>query len=115
MPKSSLSIVHSFRYLSWLLYMSSMAVCLISLTACGVDNSPAQASDYPEYTSERASLYLSKCSLCHAAPLPSSHTAVIWPRVVERMQIRMIDKSIPPLDQQELQIIEGYLQQFAKQ
>lgn len=91
-------------------------LCALVLTACGSDfNAPAQVHDYPEAATDRASLYITKCSQCHAAPLPKVHTAIIWPRVVERMQSRMIDKNVPPLSEQELHAILEYLQQNAKQ
>lgn len=84
------------------------------LSACGSDRSE-QPRKYPDSDSPQAQLYVEKCSQCHAAPLPNVHSATIWPSVLDRMQLRMKTKYVPPLTRQEMSIILGYLQQHAKQ
>ena len=70
-------------------------------------------SDYPESNSSGAKLYLEKCGDCHAAPLPSIHSEKQWFGVVQRMQLRMTNKAIKPLNQQELAIVIDYLRKHA--
>ena len=87
------------------------------LFACSQDQKsiPLQLTDYPEYDSEPAKLYISKCSGCHAAPLPSIHSVRHWPGVLQRMQMRMKNKAVQPLNPNELAIVLDYLQQHARQ
>ena len=85
------------------------------LFACSQEqqSQPLQATDYPEHESEAAKLYVSKCSGCHAAPLPKIHTVRQWPGVVHRMQMRMKNKAVKPLTSSELTIVVDYLQKHA--
>jgi len=83
------------------------------LSACS-SGQTEQPRNYPDVGSPQAQLYVEKCSQCHAAPLPSAHSAKIWPSVLDRMQVRMKTKHVPPLSREEMSIILGYLQQHAK-
>jgi len=87
------------------------------LVACSQEpqSNPLKVTDYPEYDSEPAELYVSKCSGCHAAPLPRVHTARQWSSVVQRMQMRMKNKAVQPLTSNELAIVLDYLQKHARQ
>jgi cytochrome c5 len=73
-----------------------------------------QISDYPEYDTESAKLYISKCSGCHAAPLPGVHDIRQWAGIVQRMQMRMANKAITPLNKQELTAVVEYLEKHAR-
>ena len=86
----------------------------VVLSACGNERNE-QPRSYPDSDSPQAQLYVEKCSQCHAAPLPSVHSANMWPSVLDRMQLRMKTKHVPPLTRQEMSIILGYLQLHAKQ
>jgi len=83
---------------------------------CGTDFNPPQIqlSDYPEHESEAAVLYISKCSGCHAAPLPKIHEADQWPGIVRRMEMRMANKAIPAPSASDTAVIVEYLQAHAK-
>jgi hypothetical protein len=65
---------------------------------------------YPEADSSSAQLYLEKCTGCHNAPQPKAHTARVWSRVLQRMQVRMKAKGVTPLNNKELSTILDYLQ-----
>lgn len=69
--------------------------------------------DYPEQGSAVMQLFLAKCGDCHRAPQPSSHTATVWPGVLQRMQMRMRAKARTPLDKNEMSQILDYLQRHA--
>ena len=88
---------------------------VVVLFACSQEqqSKPLKATDYPEHESESAKLYVSKCSGCHAAPLPKIHTKRHWPGVVQRMQMRMKNKAIQPLNSNEIAIVVSYLQKHA--
>lgn len=88
---------------------------VLSLLACTEQAPTVQLTveDYPEYDSDAARLYLTKCGDCHAAPLPSIHPASQWPGVVQRMQFRMTSKAMRELNDYERETIVGYLQKHA--
>ena len=101
---------------SWSL---AVVVCLMLATVIGCDADfshpqQIQMSDYPEHETETAKLYVSKCSGCHAAPLPTIHDAGQWPSIVRRMEMRMNNKAVQPPNAEETAIIIGYLQKHAK-
>jgi hypothetical protein len=79
------------------------------LTACS-DTTPPSPVEYPEMESEGAQLLVQRCSICHAAPKPSLHMASHWPRVLERMQMRMSSKAQMPLKPKEFSVLLDYLQ-----
>lgn len=96
-----------------------VAVLVVLLVMLQIGCSEQQAgktlspSDYPEYNTSAAKLYLEKCGNCHAAPLPSIHSEKQWFGVVQRMQLRMTNKAIKPLNQQESAVIIDYLRKHA--
>jgi len=73
-----------------------------------------QFTDYPEHETEAAKLYIAKCSGCHAAPLPNIHDVRQWSGVVQRMQMRMANKALQPLNEQELATVIDYLEKHAR-
>ncbi|WP_455223177.1 hypothetical protein, partial [Kaarinaea lacus] len=89
-----------------------MIIVAVVGAGCGADFNPPQVqlSDYPEHESEAAILYVSKCSGCHAAPLPKIHEADQWPGIVRRMDMRMANKAIQPPSAEDTAVIISYLQ-----
>jgi hypothetical protein len=91
-----------------------MTAIVVSTLGCG--NRPAeQPRHYPEPDSPQAALYLAKCGQCHGAPMPSAHTANVWPSILDRMQIHIKANNASPVSREEMSIILGYLQQNAQQ
>jgi hypothetical protein len=84
----------------------------IMVAGCGNDQDELP-KNYPDQGTPQATLYVEKCGQCHGAPLPSVHSANIWPSVLDRMQGRMKTNHVSPLTRQEMSIILGYLQQHA--
>jgi len=107
--------MHSRKY-SFLI-TPGLLLLILAVNSCsqGQQSKPLKLTDYPEYESEPAKLYLAKCSGCHAAPLPRIHTFRHWPGVVQRMQMRMKNKAVQPLNSNELTIVLGYLQKHARE
>lgn len=97
------------------LYRGLFVVTVLLMLACTEQAPTVQLTpeDYPESDSEAATLYLSKCGECHAAPLPAIHPAGQWPGVVQRMQFRMTSKAMPELNDYERDTIVRYLQKHA--
>jgi hypothetical protein len=93
---------------------AGFAVLFSLLTGCADNNQSPTPREYPEMESTQAQLYIDKCGQCHAAPSPNTHPANIWPGVVERMQLRMKTKHVPPLNREEVAIVLEYLQAHAK-
>ena len=90
-----------------------LGVLIFGLTAC-TEEAPQKNVYYPEAASSEARLMVLRCSRCHAAPQPKSHDAEKWPSVLQRMQVRMKSKGFPPLSNEELTIIQDYLQRHAR-
>jgi hypothetical protein len=94
------------------LKISFSAALLLVVSACTGEAPPATI-DYPETGSAAMQLYLARCGDCHVAPQPASHTAQVWPGVLQRMQMRMKAKARTPLDKNELSLILDYVQRHA--
>ena len=82
------------------------------MSACTGEAPPA-TMDYPEEGSAAMQLYIARCGDCHVAPQPVSHTAKVWPSVLQRMQMRMQAKARTPLKKEELSLILDYVQRNA--
>ena len=92
-----------------------LSIAILLCVSCGAnDLSTDTTLQYPASDSPSALLYVKKCSQCHAAPLPTVHDASVWPGVLQRMQMNMTQKSVPPLSKDELATILDYLQANAK-
>ena len=90
------------------------AMILSSLVFSCSSDKAVQPKHYPEEGTPQATLYITICGQCHAAPLPSAHTANIWPSVLDRMLMRMKANNAAPVTREEMSIIFGYLQQHAQ-
>jgi cytochrome c5 len=64
-------------------------------------------------TGAEASLFESKCTVCHQTPSPKAHTAAGWDRVVPRMQNNMRMMEVDTLTDQQIQTIEAFLRTHA--
>ena len=85
---------------------------LFGIAAC-TDNSSQTPVQYPDPESIGARMLITRCSFCHMAPHPGTHAAAEWPGVLQRMQVRMQSKGFPPLSNDDLEIVQNYLQQHA--
>jgi len=70
-------------------------------------------SEYPDSDSEAFNVYARHCSQCHAPPLPSMHTAAIWPNVIVRMQRHRLNRSMAPIPPADVDILRTYLLEHA--
>lgn len=86
-----------------------------SLRSYMVDNAqvPLDRDRYADLDSPQGRSFESVCSQCHAAPMPTQHTAHEWPRVVLRMKSHMKNagKAVPDVRTTE-QIVD-FLQRHA--
>lgn len=95
----------------WTFIVCSVLLCV----ACGSGQSSKQKPlNYPNANTQAAKVYVSKCSQCHVAPLPSAHVATVWPSTIQRMQIHMSQQGVVALTKGELSDIMDYLQENAK-
>ncbi len=92
-------------------YFCLMFCMVAMLSACGA---PQQQVSYPEMDSPSFTTYAAQCSLCHAPPRPSAHTAGEWPAVIARMQGHRIESRIPPIQASDMLVIRDYLRRHAK-
>ena len=100
--------------LAWWRSAVLLLLVLLSLSACS-EQKTSVARSYPEMDTPAAQLMLEKCSACHAAPQPSAHPAVMWPVIVERMQMQLQLRAMPPMSESDKQVIGDYLQRHANQ
>lgn len=92
--------------------ISPLIAGLFLLSGCE-NQEQSSGKTYPEMDSPGAQLLLARCGGCHAAPMPSSHEATIWPSVLQRMQMRMTSKGQRALQPEEAGILLEYLQRHA--
>jgi len=87
---------------------------LAAALALGLARSgPWAAAARPSPGPAEAALFARRCGVCHPLPNPGLHTAQEWPRVLERMQMRMRMLGRPPLSDEETADILAYLQAYA--
>ncbi|HEY2524292.1 MAG TPA: hypothetical protein VGI29_04485 [Candidatus Binataceae bacterium] len=67
----------------------------------------------PDEGSYAAQLYVKRCGQCHQPYNPSLMTAAMWAVQVDRMQERMKQAGISPLNADERKTILGYLSSHA--
>ncbi len=85
-------------------------VLLLALLVTACEAGPAkQLSEYPDSSSEAFNVYARNCSLCHAPPLPSMHTAIAWPNVIVRMQKHRLNRSMAPIATADIEVLRDYL------
>ncbi|MGJ7511465.1 hypothetical protein [Variovorax sp. GT1P44] len=77
----------------------------------------AVSKPLPDATSAGAKLVSSYCAQCHAAPMPTLHTAKDWSSVTQRMHIQMDSRwrSVNTPTEQEMDSIVAYMQKHARQ
>lgn len=71
-------------------------------------------STLPAPESKGAALFRDACSQCHSLPDPQLHTAVEWPKVVERMRGNMVTMKKRVITEQDGKTIEEYLMSHAR-
>lgn len=63
---------------------------------------------------EGEALFEARCALCHQLPDPAQLKAEQWKKVMSVMQKRMEQKGMPPLPEDEMELISAYLSQNAR-
>jgi hypothetical protein len=87
---------------------------LDSLTAYLTRNALPVAKPGQIPSGAQASLFESKCTVCHQTPSPKAHTASEWTQVVPRMQHNMRLMRVDTLSTEQLDTIESFLKANAK-
>ena len=89
-------------------YPCCLLVVLLSVAAC--------SAKLPEPESPGAKLYASRCSSgCHRVYAPGSMTYEMWKVQVGRMQGELVRHGIPPLTEEEREIVLDYLKRHSSQ
>lgn len=74
----------------------------------------AQLQQMDDWNSKERQSFQATCSVCHAVPDPSQHTAREWPRVVLRMKQNIRKAKLSAPDTQTTEQIILYLQRHAR-
>jgi len=67
----------------------------------------------PEQDSYAGQLYLRRCGQCHAPYNPHAMTAAMWEVQVQKMEEKIQQAGLPPLEAAQKQVILDYLQRNA--
>ncbi len=62
----------------------------------------------------QATLFQSRCTVCHQTPSPKAHTAAQWPSVLSRMQSNMNLMQVDTLSTDQLDSIAAFLKAHAR-
>jgi len=95
----------------------SILIATTLLTACNThdDSAPiAQATSYPDPSSQGFQQFSKQCSSCHRPPMPNQHTAQEWEGVVAVMQTHKAQAGMTIMNQQEQEQVLSYLQQHSR-
>lgn len=91
----------------------TVAICaliaLSLLTGCAGAPTPI-----PEPDSHQAQFYAERCGACHPVPHPKRHSMAEWGPMLDVMQLRMTERGMTPMDADERQRIEAYLEAHAR-
>ena len=63
----------------------------------------------PDKNSDEAKMYQNKCGICHAVPHPRRHTKLQWEHTLSLMELRMKEKKMPELTEEENNLIRMYI------
>jgi len=86
---------------------------IFPLVIAGCDKSPEVKHQYPAMNTAAFNHFATRCSGCHAPPLPSKHTAKEWSMVVARMMKHQAERGVPPISMKGQKEILKYLQKYA--
>lgn len=88
---------------------------MIALLQVACDVSAVRHTDYPDEQSDAFNVYARNCSGCHAPPLPGAHPAREWANVIARMQLHLVQRSMPPITVADMPVVREYLETHAAQ
>ncbi len=89
----------------------SLVAVLVALVAAGL--LAGCNAKLPEPDSPGAKLYASRCDGCHRIYAPGAMTAEMWKFQVERMQGEIVRHGLPPLTNQERDLVLDYLKRHS--
>ena len=94
--------------------IKTLSLSVLLLTACGGEIE-VDIENYPQPDSIGASVYIESCSGCHVPPQPADYSTHEWDVIVTRMQQRRMDKRMPRVTNEKLELMMDYLQRHARQ
>lgn len=72
------------------------------------------ATPIPDADSPDAKVYVAKCSACHALPHPKRLYFEQWQHMLKLMYLRISERNMQPLSDEEQASILGYLKKHAR-
>jgi len=91
-----------------------LSLSVLLLSACGGDIK-VDIENYPQPDSKGAVAYIESCSSCHVPPQPALYSTHEWDVIVTRMQQRRMEKRMPMVTNDKLELMMDYLQRHARQ
>ncbi|MFZ1889153.1 MAG: hypothetical protein WAU33_14065 [Candidatus Binataceae bacterium] len=83
----------------------TVAIVLAMLVLAGC----ARREALPDSGSPAATVYQQRCGQCHAPYNPRTMTSAMWAIQVDAMQLKMRQSGVPPLTDEQRQMILDYL------
>src|ERR1700722_19047333 len=87
-------------------FLALAAVLFVAVAGC-------HQEPLPEQDSYSGQLYLRRCGQCHAPYNPHAMTAAMWEVQVPKMDEKIRQAGLPPLEAAQKQVILDYLQRNA--
>jgi len=95
-------------------FQAGMAVVTVMLlAACSAGRGPTDPASLAVAGGD-AAVFAAHCSVCHALPHPERHDAAGWRILVPVMELRMSQRGLPALSEEEKASILSYLERHAR-
>jgi len=96
-------------------FAAGLTLLLASLLVVQADEKPAASAQPPEDNNDLARsknaelLFVGRCVTCHQLPEPGMLTPKQWKLILGTMQQRMQQAGLPPLSEEETELVLEYL------
>ncbi len=86
----------------------------LALAACQAAPGEGAKAAFPDTDAPGYAVLAAQCSVCHAAPHPSRHTAFEWRQVVRRMQMHRVQRGLAAISESDTKALLDYLTRHAR-
>jgi len=91
-----------------------MTGAALALAACQAAPGEGTQGAFPDTDAPGYAVLAAQCSVCHAAPHPSRHSAFEWRQVVRRMQMHRVQRGLGAISARDEKTLLDYLTRHAR-